>query len=397
MRTALVLGLLLAAVCPGPGARASLPDIAGLGMRSPALAGTGAAHAEGYEAVYANPAGLPGFPRSLTLGVVYGGYRLELDQDAHPVEPTAGLLLGAALPLPLGGTLRGRVALGLGFYLPFGFINRARDPFAEVPRAALLDSRTQVVSVLLGGAVRLPRGLSIGVGVLALAALTGEIRIAPDASRRITAASQEELVVDYAPIVGLRWQLRPALRLGAVFRGESKSAYDTQVRSELGDVVPVQLPPIRISGVAQYDPLQLAVEAAYGLSAGLLLVANLTWKHWSAYRSPVDPATPGAEAPPDPGFHNTVVPRLALEWLPARERVVVRLGYFYEWSPAPTDATGRALLDADRHVVSAGLSYRLPGRLSLTAEAYLQWHQLAGSERLRGGFALSGLGLGMKL
>src|SRR5438046_3040494 len=83
-------------------ALAALPDIAGMGTRSPALAGAGTAVLEGYDATYVNPAGLYGTPRRLTLGVIYGGYRVDLDGAPRPIDATAGLLIGGGLPLPLG-------------------------------------------------------------------------------------------------------------------------------------------------------------------------------------------------------------------------------------------------------------------------------------------------------
>ncbi|MDW8281391.1 MAG: hypothetical protein RMK29_06740 [Myxococcales bacterium] len=375
---------------------ASLPELAGLGTRSPALAGTGASFLRGYEATYTNPAGLAGTSRRLTLGTVLGAYRTTLDGHPYAIEPTAGLLIGATLPLPLGGVLRDRLALGLGFYLPVGLINRARLPAAEVPRAVLLDARTQVVSVLLGGGVRLPAGLSLGVSVLALAALTGEILVAPDGAGRITAASQSQLTVDYAPIVGVRWEGRRLL-LGAVFRGASASRFRMVVRSQLGDTVPVDLPTLTIEGVAQYDPLQVAGEAALRLSERLLVAVQLVWKHMSAFPPPLGKATAGADDPPPPGFHDTVVPRLSLEWHMAEQgRATLRLGYFFEWSPTPRDEVGRALLDADRHVVCAGLGHQLP-RLPLHLEGFLQWHQLAAGWRLAGNFLLGGLSVGVDL
>ena len=104
------------------------------------MAGTGVADATGYDATYTNPAGLVGpTERRLTLGYVHAGYRLNLDGAHHPVDATDGLVLGADLPMPFGGVLRDRVALGLGFYFPFGVINRARAPFPDEPRLALLD------------------------------------------------------------------------------------------------------------------------------------------------------------------------------------------------------------------------------------------------------------------
>lgn len=399
-----LLGLLCLLSALGAGvAHASLPDIAGFGVRGPALAGTGAAYGQGFEATYQNPAGLLGAPRSLSAGVVYGGHGLRLDGTSLAVEDTAGLLLGASLPLPLGGVMRERLALGLGLYLPFGVVNRARDPLPDVPRPALVGNRTQVVSVLLGAAVRLPQGFTIGGGVLALAALVGTILIEPDSVGRITAASQEQVTLDYAPVLGVRWQ-RGRLSLGTTLRGRSQSSYRLVVTTNLKGQIPIGLPEIIFAGVAQYDPLQVASEAALRLGPALL-IGGLTYKRWSAYSQPVEAATADSPPLPEPGFHDTVVPRLAVEvtppLLPSRGALALRAGYFFEWSPAPlqgaADEATRALLDAHRHVVSAGVGYQAPWRVPLRLDLYFQWHQLQGSARLQGGFALGGAALGVAL
>ena len=141
-RTATVLAALALGPLLAPSAHASLPDLISLGTRSPALGGTGVADATGYEASYQNPAGLATGQRNLTLGLVYGGYRTTLDGGPYPIEDTLGLVIGGALPLPLGGIMKNRLGLGLGLYLPTGFVNRVRVPLPEVPRATLLDART---------------------------------------------------------------------------------------------------------------------------------------------------------------------------------------------------------------------------------------------------------------
>lgn len=404
---ALVPGALLAlGMLRARPARASLPELGSLGTRSPALAGTGVADATGYEATYQNPAGLATGQRNLTLGLVYGGYRTTLDGEPYPIENTLGLLIGGALPLPLGGVMKNRLGLGLGLYLPAGFINRVRVPFPDVARASLLDSRTQIVSVLVGAGARLPWGLQVGGGVLALAALVGSINIQQDGTGRLIAASEQQLTVNYSPIVGVRWQ-SPSRRIaaGAVFRGVSESSYKITVHTRLGDALPLMLPVIYFSGIAQYDPLQVAAELTVRPTPRLLLTAQACWKRWSAYVYPIDKSTDGSLPLPQPHFHDTVVPRVALEWQPAVLRAVeilLRLGYFFEWSPSPNpapppDDLAGNLLDSDRHVVTAGVGVRLLGRVPLSISAFGQGHLLAPGARLGGGFGLMGVALGLDL
>lgn len=388
---------------------ASLPELFGFGARSSALAGTGAASATGYEATYNNPAGLWAGRRQLSVGVVYGGYDASLGNASYPIDPTSGLVIGAGLPLPLGGILRERIGLGFGLYTPFAQINRVRDPFPDVPRAALIEGRSQVVSVLVGAGVRLPFGIQIGGGVLALAALVGTITITPDGTGRITSLSEEQLTVDYAPIVGLRWQgLGDRLSLGAVFRGVSRSAYRLAVMTQLGDTLPVSLPVIQFAGVAQYDPMQVGVEVAGRPQRAVLLAVQATWKRWSAYGYPIFPATANSAALPDPHFHDTVVPRVAAEVsLPSPRwgAFLVRAGYFFEWSPAPDplapaetpESRPSNLLDASRHAMTAGLGMRLSGRVPLSAEFFAQGHFLAHHSQLGGQLGICGLTLGLEL
>ncbi len=389
---------------PERAAHASLPDMVSLGTRAPALGGTGVADAKGYEASYQNPAGLATGRRNLTLGLVYGGYNTTVDENPYPIENTLGLLIGGALPLPLGGIMKNRLGLGLGLYLPTGFVNRVRVPLPEVPRAALLDSRTQIVSVLFGAGLRLPLGFSVGGGVLALAALVGDINIQPDGTGRITSISEQQLTINYAPIVGVRWQSSGGLiAVGATFHGVSQSSYRITVHTNLGDALPLMLPLIYFSGMAQYDPLQVATEVAVRPTSRLVLTAQACWKHWADYAYPIDKATKASPAPPAPGFHDTVVPRVGVEWQPADLRtveLVLRAGYFFEWSPTPNpppDNLARNLLDSDRHVVTAGVGVRLLGRVPLQFAVFGQGHLMPPSPRLNGSFGTLGASVGLDL
>jgi long-chain fatty acid transport protein len=380
-------------------AHASAPDMFGMGARSGAMAGTGAADAEGYDAAYVNPAGLVGpTRRRLTVGYVLGRYQLRLLGAAKPVDGTDGILLGADLPLPFGGVLKDRIALGFAFYLPIGVINRAQDGFSDEPRLALLNDRTQVVSVLVAAGVRVHRRVSVGAGVLALAALVGEIAIKPDAGGHLTTVAEEQLVVNYAPVVGVRVDAAPWAQIGATFRGESASRYDIAIKSSLGAALPLSIPTLRISGTAQYDPMQLALEGAFRPRSWLTLTAGATWKHWSVYTPPVENATPGALPPPAPGYHDTAVPRLALEARIARGafRLAGRAGYFFEWSPAP-DGAGRVLIDVDRHVLTFGGGVEWRNKYTaLQLDAFGQWHHLSG-EDAGGDFGVFGFTVGVDL
>src|SRR5947207_13923842 len=116
MRAGVGVALAAALVLDARGAAASPEDIFGFGPRSAAMGATAAADGRGFEATYGNPALLSlARARVLTLGAqaavfdLYAGRRLSY-------EPMRGSLVGALLPIPFGGVLTDRIALGLGFF-----------------------------------------------------------------------------------------------------------------------------------------------------------------------------------------------------------------------------------------------------------------------------------------
>lgn len=381
-------------------AHATAADVLGIGMRSPAMGGTGAADAAGYEANYLNPAGLVDpSPRRLTLGYSFARYRVTLDGAPRDVESSNGVVVAGAIPLPLGGAAADRVGIGISFYFPAGIITRARNPLPSDTRAPLLDSRTQAVNILACAAVRLHERLSVGAGALVQATLIGEVRIAPDASGRIGTVSEQQLIAAYSPVVGARVELPAQVRLGATFRGESRVEYDIRITNNLGNRLPIEIPLLIVAGVAQYDPMQAALEAAWRPRPWLTLAAGATWKHWSAYPFPSRPATVGAEASPSPGFKDTVVPRAGVELTWARRgwHLAGRAGYFFEPTPAPADKAS-VLVDADRHGIGAGGGVSWRGAAGgFAIDGYLQWQQLAGDSRLGGGLLGGGIAAAVDL
>src|SRR6185437_6481989 len=173
---------LAAAICLAAGdARASTMDLFGFGGRSPALAGTGIASTTDYEATFLDPAGLADVHRkSATVGLLYGDFALRLaGQDTH-TSPARGSIIGAVVPMPLGGALKDRVGLGFGFYVPLDTLNQAKAPYPGDPSFALLANRSQVIAVQVGLGVRVNPRWSVGAGVIALAALTGTINVTTD-------------------------------------------------------------------------------------------------------------------------------------------------------------------------------------------------------------------------
>ncbi|MEO8704358.1 MAG: outer membrane protein transport protein [Kofleriaceae bacterium] len=359
-------------------ARASTLDLFGFGMRSPALAGTGAATADDYESVYANPAGLAdAHTKRATVGVVVADFRTKMDGDIVG-DSGSGTVLGGVVPMPLGGWAKDRIGLGFGFHIPNDTLNRVRAPFPGVPQFALLENRSHVIAIQLAVGVKLTDRLSVGAGVIVLAALRGGIDVTTDAGGRFSADSEQRLTTQFAPVVGARWHASPRLSYGLVVRAPVRSDYDIKVTSDLGDAIPLTLPEIRIAGNAQYDPLSVAAEAAWRWRPDLLLVGQVEYQHWSAYPLPTKNPVPATLEQQPPGFHDRPVPRIGAEWTARTEpaTMFVRAGYSFLWSPAPEMTGQQSLLDNNRHLVGVGFGLVLTGKLPLRVDIYGQLHHL---------------------
>lgn len=369
-----------------PRAAAGSPlELYGFGGRSPGLAGTGETDAAGFDSTYLNPAGLAEVPRKrLSVGYLYGDFGLEMDGAETGTERPRGLSFGAALPLPLGGALADRVGLGLGFFVPTGTLTRVRVPLPGEPTYALLETRSQTLGILLATGVKLSDRWRAGVGLLALAALRGYIFVDVDAAQRFTTDSEQRIVTNFSPVAGVTWDppMRgfEAIRFGLTVRGASRSDYDIAVTNDLASQLPLSLPPIRIAGVAQYDPWTVDLETSWRARQALTLYALLSFQHWSDFPLPTENPLATQPAQEEPSFHDTLRPHLGAELRaggPLGGDLALRAGYAFLMSPAPEMKTRQSLLDNHRHLFSAGAGLAWPEAVvPLHLDAWVQLHLL---------------------
>ncbi|MCB9612034.1 MAG: outer membrane protein transport protein [Sandaracinus sp.] len=406
MRRALILflgGLLLPAV-----AQASPPDVFGYGPRTQGMANTGVAFATNYEATFHNPAGLAGQTRSgFTLGMQGGGFQLEIDGEKWDIDGYQGTTLGFHIGLPFGGVLEDVFVIGAGFYTPTATVLRTDILFPEVPNFLLL-ARTQSVHVMLGLGISLHRllpGLRIGVGVSTLANIGGRLLVGLDAANQFFSQTETQLLAGFYPSVGLQYE-NERFALGLVYRSEVRSDIDLVIRAE--NLLPgdLELPEITITATPQYDPHTLALEAAYRPTDAWMIALQAQWRRWSAFEGSVGKTTGSSNLPPAPDFHDTITPRLGVEWQGKHRRTTGQLrgGYAFEPTPAPTarmaplrDSNGdpvmragepvlrpRRYLDNHRHVLSLGgtVIWETSGGAALQFDLFAQLHLL--QERTHG-------------
>ena len=380
------LGVFLAAAP----AEASPEDVLGFGARSIAMGATGAASSEGYEAVYGNP-GLLSLSRSrqLTFGFVGAAFDLNAGEKI-PTGPLHGSIIGATLPLPFAGVLKDRIAIGLGFFTPTDLVVRGRILYPEKAQFPLAD-RVQSVAVQAGVGVDFGHGIRAGGGFAALAALSGAVLVATDAAGRIGTVVEDTLVASYGPIIGLSSDLGDSWRIGATFRGELVGRFNVVITVK--DLGALTVPPLNISGIAQYDPWQIALEVAR-VKGALRFAAGATFKHWSAYpglseatvRCPLFDATGQvftdsceAGAPEKPGYSDTVSIHAGVERRFAPHTGVgmsARAGLFFEPTPAPPQTGTANVYDNSRAAISAGYGLTLGAPfppIDLDLFSQLQW------------------------
>ncbi len=353
-------------------AKASPADLYGFGPHGQAMSGMGAAVGRGFEASYENPALLSySHNRELSVGWQTVSFSLRAEGDNAPghvsEDGVNGTFIGAVLPIPFGGILEDRVTVGLGTFTPSTLIARARLLYPERPQFPILTDRSQTLNFNMGVGFDLGHGLRVGGGALALAELVGSVVVRTDSSGRVGTAVDDQLIATYAPILGAAYEIDEDTNVGVTFRGALEGDFDVVVQVyDLGGLV---VPDLHISGVAQYDPLQVQAEVARQFD-DWTVAAGVTWKHWSAFDGWERPTVvcpnsqPDCEAlvPKDVGFVDVLIPRVGAMYalsLSPDAKAELRAGYAFEPSPVPEQTGAANYLDSARQVISAGYGLEL--------------------------------------
>ncbi len=368
---------------------ASPEDLFGYGARTSAMGATGTAHSTGYEAAWHNPA-LASVVRvpKLTLGYTGGVLRLDAQGDGLPGRtssaPVKGTTIGAEIPIPLGGRLARRVGIALAFYEPTDVVVRGRVLYPEKTQFPMVDNRAQSVTIRAALGANVGYGIRVGIGFAALAEVVGTVVAATDATGRVGTRVEDQLVATYAPVFGATYDLplhRPERwRIGATYRGEQAARFAIVI--DASKISSLQIPLFNISGLAQYDPAQAALEVARSEGRNVLAL-QAVYKHWSAFPGLLEPTVVcndgGAGAcgltPPKIDWKDTFVVRVGAEqgFELARGAVLHgRTGAFFESTPLPSELPGSEAYDRRvKGTVTVPTRYFDSDRLAFTIGAGL--------------------------
>jgi len=372
-------------------AAASPEDIFGYGGRSQAMGATGVAAGEGYETAYLNPALLSTMrARKLSLGLTGAAFHLYADGDGLPgrvsYSAAKGIVIGADLPIPFGGILKDRVGAGLAFYTPTDVVVRGRILYPETPQFPLLPDRAQSVAIRVGVGVDIGYGIRVGAGFAALAEIQGSAIVATDATGRVGTRVEDQLVATYAPTIGLSYDLPvrfpTKLRAGLTYRGTLDARFAVAI--DATKLSTLNIPLLNISGLAQYDPAQLAFELA-SIGERLTLAGGVTYKRWSKYPGLLEPTLPcpadnpdcAALVPPKIAYDDTLAVHAGADWaIPVSRSFTphVRAGAMLEPNPLPSRIpTAQAYDPATQGLADAPTRYFNATRVALTWGAGLRF------------------------
>ncbi|MBN1944795.1 MAG: hypothetical protein JW797_03925 [Bradymonadales bacterium] len=355
--------------------RASSQDLFGLGARGLAMGGALVSNVSGYASVYYNPAALGRLgQRQFVLGYQRADYDLTLNDAAFEVTAASNLLIGLSTPIPLGGAMQNRLALGFGFLLPTTSVLLADIPAPEEPYFAVVGNRHRTVGLHVGLALRLADWLHLGGGVVALAELVGGLKVAPNELGLLGSEVRDELVADYSAIVGLLVIPLDWLSLGVSFHDASAARFTFPIETDLGPEFPIEVPLLDVSGTAQYDPLQVSADVTVQPFAGLALAVGFSFKRWSAFGNPLVNTTTALPPQDPPDFSDIWVPRLGAEYIRGLGPVTAafRIGGFFEPTPVPEQVANHNYLDSDRWALGLGTGLLWRG-LKADLGFQLQW------------------------
>jgi hypothetical protein len=166
----------------------------------------------------------------------------------------------------------------------------------------------------------------------------------------------ENVVIELDRAVRTRVSLLAGLRVGPIadvaslgvsYRQESTSRAAGPTRTVAGSV----LVDDAVDFLEFWSPHELTVGLAASPIASLSLSLDAVWAKWSDFRSIHN------QSPAHP-FDDVVLWRAGVEWALAAP-VTLRAGYGFEPTPVPAQRGDSNYLDADRHVLAAGVGLDL--------------------------------------
>ncbi len=385
-------------------------DEFGFGPRASAMGGAMTGLASDWSAAYYNPAGLVNSKHvNASAGFSYAFYDLQFSSDrggrqvddrTNRIDPLSAFTLGVSSTIPID--CPDRLGVGIGLFIPTRHIaNITANAPSSQPEWVLYGDHQDRIQVIPAIGVKIVDGLYVGGGASVFAVADGGTTA--DVGPPIQTQFNLELKPQAGGIFGVFFQPLDWLSFGLTYRTERSFKLRFNVVPSILNVSA----PITIQSIDFFTPHQVSFGTAIDIGDSALLVLDVTYLNYSAFREPFLVTTSPSIPTPQRvhgDFQDTFIPRVGIE-LAATDWLFLRGGYFFRMSPVnPEPNQFYNLVDSDEHVFTIGVGFEysrespdatkpaadaekkpakktdksLIDRASFGADLFFQWHFIPG-------------------
>lgn len=354
-------------------------DIFGNGARANGLSWAYTALAEDASACFYNPAGLAQLERlQIELGYFYAEPHMFINGRDVGVDKNKGTYIGFVASTKIFGH---RLTAGADVFLPDQHVMRFLMLPSTKPQFVMYLNNNHVVAALVCGGLELFKWLYIGGGASFMGDNYGGVNFTISEREPSTGSLESDIGSMFKPIFGILAKPFRVVKVGFTYREK------TEVDLKLPNVINIPelvifdensisiISPSKLTLLAtsysHFSPTQFDFGISWRPITPLLLSLDLNYALYSEFHNP-SPYTyvkleGGLEElfpvnvmpyPPDPKFKDILIPSIGIEFQPLSRKHVdldIRTGYAYRPTPVTNYSTGLNFVDANAHILSAGL------------------------------------------
>lgn len=319
-----------------------------------------------------------------SLYIAQGTYENDSTQKVKTDSPP--------VPVPnlyVTSKLNKMVAVGIGFYLPFGLKVSYPEGHAQASVSQDSDLRTLYISPVIGLDLnkQVP-GLSLGGGIDIVPASVELKRalVFGDTKGTVDLAA-DKVGIGFRAGVMYHPPKAAGLKLGAMYRSQVKLDFAGQGDFDIADPYRAQLPPDGDVTTTITLPMSVSGGVAYSPVKNLEVELNAVWINWSKAfpkdkngRARLDgesgdattlsvtlPDGTTSDVPQD--YKDTITYRVGLDYALPKQKAAIRAGFIYDPTPIPTTTQTAQLPDVDRINLTLGGSKQLTPMLRFDLSA----------------------------
>jgi long-chain fatty acid transport protein len=316
------------------------------------------AEADDASAIFYNPAGLNQLPRpQFYQALILNHPDREFEGGGQSSETNHRLYRN--MSVYFAAPLNSRIALGIGFFSPFGLGTAWPPTWAGRYLTTFSSMHTYCLNPVIS--VKPLENLSLAAGFDWLYSKVTLKRKFQIAAGRQTFDGETSLTGDGSGVgynLGLLYQPLTWLKLGVSYR----SAITVTHGGQLNFTVPVGVAPNRTSGSADLTfPPSVTMGISCSYFKPLTLEFDTTWTGWSTYdelkvdlKAPVPVNQGSSQTLVTPkNWHDAWAFRFGANY-EVKEGMKIRAGYIYDLTPVPGSTFDPQVPDANRHIFTVG-------------------------------------------